>query len=137
MSAITRFFFRTPTEFAPTTPWHIIQWWESRRLVYNAVVGAAGLVSLSCAAVFSIVMEGPANAGVPLGAIVFYGVLANIFYTAGPVLDLIVTRAWGNQYAPVGATLFRYGFAFSVGLTLLPIPVMMMAMIGKFLGVFS
>lgn len=57
-----------------------------------------------------------------LGGVVVYGILANLFYTIGPALDLLIHRKWGREFGAVGPTLFRYGFAFTVGVTLLPIP---------------
>jgi hypothetical protein len=121
MSAITQFFFRPPY-VAPST-WSIIRWWESRRLAYNAAVGAAGVVSLSAIALTSVLPPFSRPPGVPWIGIVVYGVLANVFFSAGPALDAFIVRRWGPDYAAVGPALFRYGFAFAVGLTLLPIPV--------------
>jgi len=50
------------------------------------------------------------------------------------MIDLLVRRRWGPSFAAVGPALFRYGFAFSVGLTLLPIP---LVLIGWALRVFT
>jgi hypothetical protein len=100
----------------------VVQWWEARRPIYNLAVGAAGLVSLTALMVFSVLPPYPMRPGVPLLAVVVYGLLANVCYSAGPVADLLIRRRWGNQYAAVGPVCLRYGFAFAVGLTLLPVP---------------
>jgi hypothetical protein len=120
MTALTRFFF--DPVYAPRSAWSIIGWWERRRTAFNLVVGAAGLLTLATINGFALLPPGGRWVGVPLGVVAAYGLLANVAYTAGPAVDLLIRRTWGNQYAAIGPTLFRYGFAFSVGLTLLPIP---------------
>jgi len=120
MSAVTKFFFRSPT--TETTSWSIVHWWESRRVAYNMAVGAAGIASIGLVSLFSVLPPHPAAFTLPWQLVVLYAVAANVCYTAGPVLDLAVCRAWGDEYGSVGPTLFRYGFAFSMGLTLLPFP---------------
>jgi hypothetical protein len=91
--------------------------------MYNLVLAAAGVLSLGADSLFNA-LPPRASPGVPLGlvGVLAYAVLANLCYTAGPAADVYIRRRWGDQYAVVGPTLFRYGFVFSVGLTLLPIP---------------
>lgn len=120
MSALTRFFF-TPV-LAPKSAWTVINWWESRRAIYNLIVGAAGLVSLSAIAFFDMLPPHSKIPQLPWAPIIVYAVMANLCYSIGPAIDLAIHRRWGATYASVGPALFRYGFAFSVGLTLLPIP---------------
>lgn len=122
MSALTRFFF-SPV-YIPRNAWSIVGWWERRRPVYNLVLGVAGVVSLGAQSLFSALPPHSSPRDVPLGlvGVVAYAVLANLCYCVGPAVDLYIRRRWGDAYAPVGPTLFRYGFVFSVGLTLLPIP---------------
>jgi hypothetical protein len=122
MSAVTRFFFRSPA--TDTTSLSIVQWWESRRMAFNAAVGAAGLLTLATFTLVSALPPMNADIVVPWEPVALYAVAANVCYTLGPVLDLIVCRRWGSAYAAVGPALFRYGFAFSIGLTLLPIPLL-------------
>ena len=64
---------------------------------------------------------GEGSGKIPWGGILVYGFLANLLYTLGPIADTIVMRTWGRDYSEVGPTLFRYGFVFAVGLTLLPV----------------
>jgi hypothetical protein len=123
VSALTRYFF-SPV-YRPGSSWAIVAWWERRRPVYNLVLAAAGVLSLATHTLFILLPPRPASLGVPLGwvGVVAYAELANLCYTAGPAVDLSIRRRWGDRYAVVGPTLFRYGFVFSVGLTLVPIPV--------------
>ena len=100
----------------------VIRWWETRRIGYNAVVGSVGVVTLLFVGVLNVI--GPhthSTLAPPPLAIVAYGVLANLFYTLGWMIELSVLRPLFGRKAPiVGATLFRYGLAFASGLTLLP-----------------
>ena len=126
MSAITQFFFRSEYLVEQQTPWSIIQWWEVRRPIYNIAVGSAGLLTVATL----LTLEGlpPGGAVVALaGGIFAYGILANICYSFGPVVDLLIHRSWGASYTAVGAALFRYGFVFSLGVTLLPIPFLVLS----------
>ena len=121
MTAVTKFFFRAPYSL-PTTG-TVLRWWESRRLAYNLAVGTAGVLTLGVIALVDLLPPHARSFGVPWPAILVYAILANLFYSVGPALDALICRRWGRDFAEVGPTLFRYGFAFAVGLTLLPIPV--------------
>jgi len=118
VTSLTRFFFRAPYS-APRSR-EIWQWWESRRPVYNFAVIAAGITALISVYLAELLIGGSTK-GVPWVGIVIYGILANLFYTLGPITDAFVMRRWGRDYSEVGPTLFRYGFVFAVGLTLLPV----------------
>ena len=62
-----------------------------------------------------------------------YAVLANAAYTLGPAADILLRRVLGDRGRAVGPVLFRYGFVFSVGLTLLPIAVAGMSWVFRLL----
>jgi len=134
MSAVTRFFFRSPALTEPTT-WSVIEWWEARRLPYNLAVGTAGVISLGAIGLVAL-LSGQPLWPVPWEPIVAYAAAANVCYSVGPLADLYIVRRWGPRYAPVGAVLFRYGFVFAVGLTLLPLPITIVAAIVKILSFF-
>jgi hypothetical protein len=102
--------------------WTVVNWWESRRAVFNLTVGAAGVLSLLLVNAFALLPPHPAILRVPPLAILVYAVMANLCYTLGPIVDVAIHRRWGPTYAAIGPTIFRYGFVFSLGLTLLPIP---------------
>ena len=126
MTALTRFFFRH--DVTCRTPASIIGWWEARRLPYNVAVGATGLVTLSVMHLLSRLP--PAPLPMPLGFSLFgalvYGTMANLCYTSGWMAEIVIRRSGGGELEPVGPALFRYGFAFSIGLTLVPAAVMVM-----------
>jgi hypothetical protein len=119
MTAVEKYLF-TPLYY-PRDHWAILRWWESRRPLYNATVGAAGLLTLGTAAA---VDPGPPLMFLAFAAI--YGTLANLCYCLGPVADLALRRLVGYRGYVIGPVLFRYGLAISVALTLLPIPILVM-----------
>lgn len=100
----------TPAE--PRNMLSILLWWETRRVVYNIVVGMCGLPG-----VFLLLL-----AHEPLGfitfGVLFYAFMANVCYTAGAVSETVARQWFGikvKDYAPVA---FSLGTAFSIALTL-------------------
>ncbi|AHG93655.1 hypothetical protein J421_6120 (plasmid) [Gemmatirosa kalamazoonensis] len=128
MSALRRYFF--DTVYYPRSAWRVVAWWERRRLSYNAAVGACGLLTL---AVFAILGMLPPRAALVV-VVPAYALAANVCYSLGALADLAARRVGGPDWAPIGPTLFRYGFVFSVGLTLLPIPVAMLGWLLRLLA---
>jgi hypothetical protein len=57
--------------------------------------------------------------------------MANLFYSFGAPADLFLRRMFKDSGGPVAQALFRYGVAFAIGLTLLPIPLMAMGWVLK------
>jgi hypothetical protein len=103
----------------------VIGWWEARRGGFNLAVGSTGLFTL--AAVHIIARIPPMAEAIPWQPTVFiplvYGFLANVFYTGGWMAELWIRNTLGREMEPVGPTIFRYGFAFSIGLTLMPVAI--------------
>ena len=134
MSALTRFFFRS--EVTCRTPGEVVRWWEARRGGFNLAVGGTGLVTLT--AVHLISRIPPSGLEVPWQPTVFiplvYGLLANVAYTGGWAAELWIRNTLGREMEPVGPTLFRYGFAFSIGLTLFPVAIISIAKVAQILG---
>ena len=127
MPALTRYFFHEID--VPRTNAEIVRWWERRRPAYNAAVGGAGLTTLGVLMLFF----GPPPL-VPLLLMVgAYAVAANVCYTLGPILDILARRWGGAGWAPIGPALLRHGFSFAIGLTLLPIPLIVAGQIAAFL----
>ena len=125
-SAVEKYFF-TPLYY-PRSVFSVIAWWERRRLVYNVTVGAAGLLSVGA---LVLLAPGPRSTMADFGLLIgvgIYGLAANACYTLGWVTDLLLRRILGMRAPDIGPVLLRYGFVFSIGLSLLPIPV---AVIGR------
>lgn len=119
MSALVRFLYPLPT--TRRTPGELLMWWEKRRLPYNLVVGASGLVSLGIINVISALPPRAHPVGIPLFAVIAFGVGANVCYTGGWVIDTALALAFKDDVRPAGPALFRQGLIFSVGLSLLPV----------------
>jgi hypothetical protein len=100
------------------TPIAVIGWWESRRLLYNKIVGSAGLVTL---AGVTLLMPRVFDGWMTLVPVLAYGVLANICYSFGWAAELVARAVWGSRAPDLGPLLFREGLIFSVGLTLFPL----------------
>ena len=115
----------------------IVTWWESRRLLYNVIVGATGLVTLGVVAIADAIAPTTGhlpNPLAPLLGVLGYGFMANLCYTLGPIIEITLERVWKDRVLPVGPALFRQGLAFSIGLTLLPIPLVIVVEMGRLLN---
>lgn len=113
---LTRLFFE-PTLLR--SPLRVVQWWESRRPVYNLLVGATGVGTLVYVNVLSLLVRGHwFELEWPI--IVLYGLMANVLYTGGWVVENAAERWLGRPLYGLGPALFRHGVVFSVGLTLFP-----------------
>ena len=123
MTALARILYPVPA--IRRSPLALLGWWERRRPVYNLVVGATGLVTLTTVTILMALSPGAhfTPSVVPLIGVLVYGVMANLCYSLGFVIELALELLWDGEIAPVGPFLFRQGLLFSVGLTLLPIMV--------------
>jgi len=128
-TAVQRYLF-SPLYY-PRSRWAVVRWWESRRLFYNLVVAGAGLLTIAAGYFFTALPPYPGHfRGVGL-AVLIYGLMANLFYSVGAPVDLFLRRHLKDHGGPVAQALFRYGVAFAIGLTLLPIPLMAIGWILK------
>lgn len=118
MNSLTEFLFPAPARRKASA---IFGWWEKRRLAYNAIVGTAGVTSLTIAGVLSWLppMSDPIGF-LPWQPIVAIGVLANLFYLLGPTFEIAIDKLFGREILPTGPVLYRMGLTFSVGLMFLP-----------------
>ncbi|HUP90521.1 MAG TPA: hypothetical protein VM100_14275 [Longimicrobiales bacterium] len=122
---LTEFLFPAP---APRRTAAIFVWWEKRRLPFNAVVGGFGLFSWAFTTILAaMVREHP----IPWQGPIIFGVLANLWYTTGPLAEMALHRLFGRSLLPMGPALYRMGLTFSVGLTLLPMFMYSMMIVAK------
>jgi hypothetical protein len=117
-SSLTDFLFPAP---APRTVGGIVRWWESRRLHYNVIVGGAGFLTLGIVNLVASLPPNPHSIGFFWGPVIAYGLLANACYLLGPIAEIAVEKLSRGKILPTGPSLFRMGLTFSVGLTLLPV----------------
>lgn len=120
MTQLSEFLF-PPADYKRTTL-STLTWWESRRGIYNVVVGVTGLFTLLVIRVISWTPPG-IQADIGWQPIVVYALMANVCYTFGFGVDWLLQRILGKRGPAIAPALFRQGLGFSVGLTLLPIVV--------------
>ncbi len=68
-----------------------------------------------------------------LGA-VLHGTAANVCCSAGWAAELFLRRCIRDDTGAMGAALFRCGFAFSIGLTLVPAGISVLVWLGRIAG---
>ena len=114
----------TPEKPAEVSWKQIAKRWEILRLLYNLIVGLAGLLTLG--------MIPKLMAASIIGGVVAYGLCANVMYLLGPVTEMYlnwIVDAWEGRLVPrwlacfvrsryLTGLLFTGGCLFSVGLTL-------------------
>lgn len=102
----------------PASYREIIGWWEARRLRFNILVGLVGVVAwLLVATAGSAAVKPGVDFEEPLAMIfgpVFYGLLANLCYTFGWLVDTAFYRGTPRTH------LYKAGMIFSGILTALP-----------------
>lgn len=100
----------------------ILHWWEKRRLPYNLIVGSTGALTTGVVVFFAMIPPlGTPPPGIEiLVPIAAFGLMANVCYTFGSIVEMVVHKMWGRDVLPVGPALYRIGLTFSVGLALLP-----------------
>lgn len=106
--------------------WQVIGWWEARRIPYNLLVGSAGLFSSSVIVLIGLIDyfffhgEFPAPTGLTILAVIFYAIIANLCFTGGWLVELVVRKAWPAEADRFATLSFSLGLAFSMLLTLIP-----------------
>lgn len=123
MSVLDRYPFNR--DEVPAGAGAVLYWWESRRLVYNIVVGITGIVTV-CLLVANSLIRGD-DCGIPdpplfaLLLIIGYGVMANVCYTHGAFAEIVARVTMGKESASrLGRTSFVVGLALSMILTIAP-----------------
>ena len=105
----------------------VIKWWELRRIPYNLIVGAAGLITFAVAILAGLVVESTGNEAIlpdpPIAIVLFailYGIAANVMYSAGWLTELALQRFWPNESSRFGRMIFVAGLIGSIVLTVVP-----------------
>ena len=101
----------------------IIKWWEKRRLAYNAVLAGSGVGTIFMALLTLNPLSDVVQA---LPAILPFGIMANLCYTLGWMVESVLHKVWGRSLRPVGPALFRAGLTLGVGVTFVIPTIMLM-----------
>ena len=118
MATVAAVLFPEPT--LRRHPLAILRWWEAKRLTYNAIVGASGLLALGVLHLTVFPTPGLLNP-MPWAVALAFGIAANICYSSGWLVELLLQRWLGREVYGLGPALFRHGLVFSVGLTWFPV----------------
>ncbi len=107
---------------------NVIGWWETRRIPFNLIVGCSGI--LTCIVVGVVAIGGsilfnsdiglPAPPLLAVFGVLFYGIMANICFTGGWLLELVIRKIWPREADRFATLSFSLGVTFSVLLTLAP-----------------
>jgi len=95
---------------------HIIGWWEIRRIIFNIILLLSGILSLI---IFLFILKFDTNIIQPITAIGF-GLLANFFYTFGWITELFFKFIKRQNLNTFGIKTFKIGLGFFILLTFLP-----------------
>jgi hypothetical protein len=90
----------------------ILSWWEARRSFYNMSLALSGLPSI-----FLYVAHGHANVLTLIVAVLLWSTCANLCYTLGPAIELVLRKIGLKLPAAFAPFLFQIGVFFSIGLT--------------------
>ena len=118
MATLVTVLFPEPT--LRRQPLALLRWWETRRLTYNAIVGTSGLLALLALHLTVFPAPGLLNPK-PWAVAIAFGVAANVCYSAGWIVEMVLQRWLGRDAYGLGPALFRHGLVFSVGLTWFPV----------------
>jgi len=115
-----RWLFATPSE--PVTALRVIGWWELRRIPYNIIVGAFGIL---CLIIFFVSIEAtghlqPGEDAVEPMALCLAPFAVNFCYTAGWLLDAPLRLLRPSLSARLTPLLFALGVGFSLCVVSLP-----------------
>jgi hypothetical protein len=117
-----------PLESRKTNVMSILGWWERRRLFYNVIVGACGLLTVALVASITagrFLVDGLVISIIPVAFI------ANVCYTSGWLLDSYARAIWKEKAEHFGPILFSLGLLFSMIVVLSPIIVMCIIVVGR------
>jgi hypothetical protein len=106
------------------TNWDVIRWWELRRLLYNGILFPIGIASIIG---MMLLMEKAGPVGedalesfVPALGAVLYGIMANMCYTLGWIVELVGRRSDEARARLRAKKLFLMGLWLSCLLTSAP-----------------
>jgi hypothetical protein len=114
----------------PTNAREAIGWWETRRIPFNLIVGIAGILSIVVVCIvglgsYFLFDGGVGDFGIPpplflVVEVLLFGIMANVFFTGGWLVELIVRKLWPREADRFATLTFSLGLIFSVFLTLVP-----------------
>lgn len=90
--------------------YHVIMWWELRRIPYNLTLLVTGILGILC---MTLVVKGAGDFVSGL-AIMGFAFLANFFYTFGWVVELFLRLVNKRNATSFGLKSFKIGFIIAI-----------------------
>ncbi len=106
---------------------------------------------MTCLIMLTTALIGELAFGIPLGmpdppifailVIIMYGIMANVCYTGGWIVELLVRKAWPSESESFATLAFPLGLLFAVLLTIVPgilfIPLAGIVFVGTMAGIIT
>jgi hypothetical protein len=111
-----------------TTVWQALGWWELRRIPFNAILLVTGFfagllclyTNMAAVSLLNLDFGFPDPPLFVIIAAILYGIMANICYSGGWIVELFVRRIRPAAADRFASSSFYFGVCFSVLLTLSP-----------------
>lgn len=104
----------------PRRWYHVIIWWELRRIAFNCIVGTVGIISVVVFVLLASLRPRQFEEGPEPFAILIFGFGANLCYTGGWIAELVARLLWRERATFFGPMTFSLGLLFSIALCFLP-----------------
>lgn len=104
----------------PRRWYQVILWWELRRIAFNCIVGAVGILSVVVFVLLASLRPTQFEEGPEPFAILIFGFGANLCYTGGWIGELVARLLWRERATFFGPMMFSLGLLFSLALCFLP-----------------
>ena len=100
----------------------IFNWWELRRVPYNAIMLVIGIASTYIYwSLFDKYAPASEDDGIFPGLMpIFVGIVANVLYTSGWLVEAWLLKARGRGTQKLGPLLFAIGIVFSILVVSIP-----------------
>jgi hypothetical protein len=100
----------------------IILWWESRRILFNILIGVVGIISLALLFIFvDSSVKGHSGEDIVEPAAIFLAPFAlNFFYTFGWIVEITLGRIWKKDEPKLATKLLKFGMGLSLLIVLVP-----------------
>jgi hypothetical protein len=97
-------------------------WWESRRILFNILIGVVGIISLALLFIFvNSLVKGHAGEDIVEPMAIFLAPFAlNFFYTFGWIVEITLGRIWKKDEPKLASKLLKFGMGFSLFIVLAP-----------------
>lgn len=95
-----------------------MSWWEARRIPFNLIVGAVGVLASAALLLIALISEHvigerigwPDPPLIAVLAVALYAIGANVCFTGGWISELVVRRTWPEEADRFGGLAFALGW---------------------------